>query len=81
MWSGAFLVGLGLRWVGIGFGLPALFHPDEPAYVLQALAVARRLPRWLTFAPPPPFNSHPAAASGAALRRGSAARSPDQCES
>jgi hypothetical protein len=40
---------------GIGFGLPELFHPDEPAYVLQALAVARGLPDGLTFANPPLF--------------------------
>ena len=25
-------VGLGLRVWGIGFGLPDLYHPDEPAY-------------------------------------------------
>src|SRR5438105_4081332 len=46
-------VGLGLRVWGIGFGLPDLYHPDEPAYVLQALAVARGLPDGLTFANPP----------------------------
>ena len=44
---------LGLRSVGTGFGLPHLYHPDEPAYVLQALAVARGLPDGLTFANPP----------------------------
>jgi dolichyl-phosphate-mannose-protein mannosyltransferase len=44
---------LGLRLWGIGFGLPYLYHPDEPAYVLQALAVARGLPDGLTFANPP----------------------------
>jgi hypothetical protein len=38
---------------GIGFGLPYLYHPDEPAYVLQALAIARGLPGGLTFANPP----------------------------
>jgi Dolichyl-phosphate-mannose-protein mannosyltransferase len=48
-----FGVALALRLVGIGFGLPYLFHPDEPAYVLQALAVAGRLPNGLTFADPP----------------------------
>jgi hypothetical protein len=42
-----------LRLWGIGFGLPELFHPDEPAYVLQALAVGRGLPDGLTFANPP----------------------------
>jgi hypothetical protein len=41
--------------IGIGFGLPALYHPDEPAYVLQALAVGRGLPDGLTFADPPLF--------------------------
>jgi 4-amino-4-deoxy-L-arabinose transferase-like glycosyltransferase len=35
--------------------LPELFHPDEPAYVLQALAVGRGLPNGLTFANPPLF--------------------------
>ena len=40
---------------GIGFGLPDLLHPDEPAYVLQALAIAARLPNGLTFANPPLF--------------------------
>ena len=40
---------------GISFGLPELFHPDEPAYVLQALAVGRGLPDGLTFANPPLF--------------------------
>jgi hypothetical protein len=44
---------LGLRLWGIGFGLPDLYHPDEPAYVLQALAVGRGLPNGLTFANPP----------------------------
>jgi hypothetical protein len=44
-----------LRLWGIGFGLPELFHPDEPAYVLQALAVGSRLPDGLTFANPPLF--------------------------
>jgi hypothetical protein len=44
-----------LRVWGIGFGLPELLHPDEPAYVLQALAVARGLPDGLTFANPPLF--------------------------
>ena len=34
-----FVLALALRLWGIGFGLPELFHPDEPAYVLQALAV------------------------------------------
>jgi hypothetical protein len=46
---------LGLRLWGINFGLPELFHPDEPAYVLQALAVGRGLPDGLTFANPPLF--------------------------
>jgi hypothetical protein len=40
---------------GIAFGLPLLYHPDEPAYVLQALAVGRGLPDGLTFANPPLF--------------------------
>jgi hypothetical protein len=44
-----------LRLWGIGFGLPELFHPDEPAYVLQALAVGSGLPNGLTFANPPLF--------------------------
>jgi hypothetical protein len=35
--------------------LPELFHPDEPGYVLQALAVGRGLPDGLTFANPPLF--------------------------
>jgi len=48
-------VALVLRLWGIGFGLPELFHPDEPAYVLQALAVGRGLPDGLTFANPPLF--------------------------
>jgi 4-amino-4-deoxy-L-arabinose transferase-like glycosyltransferase len=48
-------VALGLRLWGIGFGLPQLYHPDEPAYVLQALAVGRGLPDGLTFANPPLF--------------------------
>jgi Dolichyl-phosphate-mannose-protein mannosyltransferase len=48
-------VALGLRAWGIGFGLPELYHPDEPAYVLQALAVGRGLPDGLTFANPPLF--------------------------
>ncbi len=47
------VVALGLRLWGIGFGLPDLYHPDEPAYVLQALAVGRGLPDGLTFANPP----------------------------
>ena len=51
----AFMFGLGLRLWGIGFGLPDLFHSDEPAYVLQALAIAARLPNGLTFANPPLF--------------------------
>ena len=42
---------------GIAFGLPLLYHPDEPAYVLQALAVGRGLPDGLTFANPPLFNT------------------------
>ena len=46
---------LALRVWGIGFGLPLLYHPDEPAYVLQALAVGRGLPDGLTFANPPLF--------------------------
>jgi hypothetical protein len=50
-----FGVALGLRAWGVGFGLPRLYHPDEPAYVLQALAVARGLPDGLTFANPPLF--------------------------
>jgi hypothetical protein len=50
-----FCVALGLRVWGIGFGLPRLYHPDEPAYVLQALAVGRGLPDGLTFANPPLF--------------------------
>jgi hypothetical protein len=45
----------GLRFWGISFGLPELFHPDEPAYVLQALAVGRGVPDGLTFANPPLF--------------------------
>ena len=40
---------------GVGFGLPELYHPDEPAYVLQALAVGRGLPDGLSFANPPLF--------------------------
>lgn len=44
-----------MRLWGIGFGLPELFHPDEPAYVLQALAIGRGLPNGLTFADPPLF--------------------------
>jgi hypothetical protein len=48
-----FVVALGARLWGIGFGLPDLLHPDEPAYVLQALALARGLPEGLTFANPP----------------------------
>ncbi|HEY1293092.1 MAG TPA: glycosyltransferase family 39 protein [Chloroflexota bacterium] len=48
-------VALGLRLWGLGFGLPELFHPDEPAYVLQALAVGRGLSNGLTFANPPLF--------------------------
>ena len=50
-----FGLALVLRLVGIGFGLPALYHPDEPAYVLQALAAGRGLPNGLTFADPPLF--------------------------
>jgi hypothetical protein len=50
-----FCVALGLRVWGVGFGLPRLYHPDEPAYVLQALAVGRGLPNGLTFANPPLF--------------------------
>lgn len=49
------LAALALRVWGIGSGLPELFHPDEPAYVLQALAVGRGLPDGLTFANPPLF--------------------------
>ncbi|MBV9898700.1 MAG: hypothetical protein JO020_31485, partial [Chloroflexi bacterium] len=48
-------VALGLRLWGISFGLPQLYHPDEPAYVLQALAIGRGLPGGLTFANPPLF--------------------------
>ena len=44
-----------MRLWGINFGLPELFHPDEPAFVLQALAVARGIPNGLTFANPPLF--------------------------
>jgi hypothetical protein len=50
-----FGVALGVRVWGVGFGLPELYHPDEPAYVLQALAVGRGLPDGLTFANPPLF--------------------------
>ena len=53
--AGLLLVALGLRLEGITFGLPALYHPDEPAYVLQALALEQRLPQGLTFADPPLF--------------------------
>jgi hypothetical protein len=53
MVAGLAAVGLGLRLWGIGFGLPQTYHPDEPAYVLQALAVGRGLPGGLTFANPP----------------------------
>ena len=49
------LAAFGLRLWGIGFGLPELFHPDEPAYVLQALAVGLGIPDGLTFANPPLF--------------------------
>jgi hypothetical protein len=52
---GVVVAALGLRAWGTGFGLPELFHPDEPAYVLQALAVGRGLPDGLTFANPPLF--------------------------
>ena len=49
----SFALAMGLRLWGIDFGLPDLYHPDEPAYVLQALAVGRGLPDGLTFANPP----------------------------
>src|SRR5688572_23346888 len=48
-----FILALGLRLWGITFGLPDLYHPDEPQHVLQALAVARGLPGGLTFGNPP----------------------------
>jgi 4-amino-4-deoxy-L-arabinose transferase-like glycosyltransferase len=47
------VIALALRVWGIGFGLPQLYHPDEPAHVLQALAIARGLPNGVTFANPP----------------------------
>lgn len=53
MLLGLVLLALALRLWGIGFGLPRTYHPDEPAHVLQALAVARGLPGGLTFANPP----------------------------
>jgi 4-amino-4-deoxy-L-arabinose transferase-like glycosyltransferase len=46
-------LGLGLRVWGLGFGLPDTLHPDEPQYVLQALALARGQPSGVTFANPP----------------------------
>ena len=53
--AGLVALGLGLRLWGVGFGLPETYHPDEPAYVLQALAVGRGLSGGLTFANPPLF--------------------------
>jgi hypothetical protein len=50
---GIFLGALVLRVWGTTFGLPFTYHPDEPAHVLQALAVARGLPQGLTFNNPP----------------------------
>ena len=44
---------LGLRLWGIGFGLPWHFHPDEPAHVLEPLAVAQGASQALSFANPP----------------------------
>ncbi len=54
-YAAIFVAALALRVWGIDFGLPALYHPDEPAYVLQALGVGRGLPNGLTFADPPLF--------------------------
>ncbi len=48
-----FILALALRVWGITFGLPYLYHPDEPAFVLQALAIGRGLPNGVTFANPP----------------------------
>jgi hypothetical protein len=55
LFAGIVVLGLGLRVWGISSGLPEVFHPDEPAYVLQALALGRGLPNGLTFANPPLF--------------------------
>ena len=49
------VLAVALRQWGITFGLPFLFPPDEPAHVLEPLAVARGLPNALTFANPPLF--------------------------
>jgi len=47
------LLALVIRLWGIAFGLPFTYHPDEPQHVLQALAIAHRLPQGLTFHNPP----------------------------
>ena len=62
MLLGLVLLALALRLWGIGFGLPRTYHPDEPAHVLQALAVARGLPGGLrrgVLGRPPGRNSPP----------------------
>ncbi|GAC1322768.1 MAG: hypothetical protein NVSMB2_20200 [Chloroflexota bacterium] len=43
------------RMWGIEFGLPLHLHPDEPAHVLEPLALARGIPDALSFANPPLF--------------------------
>lgn len=48
-------VALGLRVWGIAFGLPFPYHPDEPQFVEQALAIASGVSRGGTFANPPLF--------------------------
>jgi 4-amino-4-deoxy-L-arabinose transferase-like glycosyltransferase len=64
------VLALALRLWGINFGLPYLYHPDEPAHVLQALAVIRGLPNGLTFANPPLYKYLLAAVYGVTFGAG-----------
>lgn len=45
--------GLALRVWGIGFGLPYVYHPDEPVHVGQAVGLLRGQTDALSFANPP----------------------------
>jgi hypothetical protein len=48
-----FAVALIVRLAGVAFGLPELFHPDEPTSIGEALGLIRGAPDALSFANPP----------------------------